>query len=88
MDSNTLGFCTSATPQERTKGGDAAPTVPTDGAITTKITWAAAARTATATIQCTLHPKVTSRSWAIGQTTGGLHLIHGGRASKKPYNRR
>jgi hypothetical protein len=58
-----------------------------DGAITTKITQAVAARTATATIRYTLHPKDTSRPWAAGRTTGGHHPVHGGQTSENPYNR-
>jgi hypothetical protein len=68
--------------------GIIAPSVPVDGAITTKITWVVTARTATATIRYTLHPKDASRPWAAGRTTGGHHPIHGGRPSENPYNRR
>jgi hypothetical protein len=75
-------------PQERTKGDDTAPTVLTHGAITTKITRVIAARAADATVQHALHPKDTSRPWAVGQTTGGHHSIHGGWTGENPCNRR
>jgi hypothetical protein len=63
------------------------PIVSADEAITTKITRAVATRTATATIQYTLHPKDASRPWTVGWTTGRHHPVSG-RTSENPYNRR
>jgi hypothetical protein len=91
LGASTSGSCTSAPPmpvQERTKGGDPAPVVPIDGAITTNITRAITARDATATIRCAIQPKITSQSWAVGWTTGGHHSIHGGQTKKNPCNKR
>jgi transposase InsO family protein len=91
LGSSTPGSCTSVVPtppQERTKGDDTAPTLPANRAITTKITQASTTRVAAATVRCALHPKITSRSWAVGRTTGGHHSIHGGQTKKNPYNRR
>jgi hypothetical protein len=91
LGSTTPGSYTSAAslpPQERTKGGDTTLTVPADGAITTKITRAVAAQTATTTIWYTLHPKDASRPWVVGRTTRGHHPVHDGQTSENPYNRR
>jgi hypothetical protein len=74
--------------QEQNEGSDPTPAVPADGTITTKITRAIAAQAATATIRCALQPKNTSRSWVVGQATGGYYSIHGGRTKKNPCNRR
>jgi hypothetical protein len=62
--------------KERTEGGSA------DGAITIEINHAAAA-----SIWDTLHTNIRSRSWVLGQTTGGHHSIHGGQTKKRSCNR-
>jgi hypothetical protein len=49
-------------PQERTKGGDTAPTVPAHGTVIAKNTRAVTGWATAATIWHTLHPKITSRS--------------------------
>jgi hypothetical protein len=88
---STLGSCTLAAPshpQERTKGGDTAPTVPAYGTVTAKSTRAVTAQATTAIVWHTLHPKITSRSWAAGWTTGGHHSFNSGRTRKNPCNRR
>jgi hypothetical protein len=77
----------SSPPQERTKGGDVAPAVPTYGTVTAKSTRAVSARATAATIWYTLHPKDASRPWEIGRTTRGHHSIHGGRTSESTYKR-
>jgi hypothetical protein len=89
--STTPGSCTPATslpPQEQTKGGDAAPTVPAYGTIIAKSTRVDPTQATTATIWRPLYPKITSRFWTAGRATGGRHSIHGGRTDESPCNRR
>jgi hypothetical protein len=64
------------------------PTVLAHGIVATKSTWAVASQATAATVWRTLHPKITSQSWAAGQAIGGRHSIHGGRIKKNHFNRR
>jgi hypothetical protein len=85
------GACTSVTltpPQEQDKGDDTTPTVSTNGTITTKITRVIDAQVVATTVRCALHPKVTSRPWAVGWTTEGHHSVHGGWTGKNHCNTR
>jgi hypothetical protein len=74
--------------QERTKGGDPGSIVPVDGAITTETDRPVIAQSAAATVRCTLQPKNSSRSWAVGRATGRHHSVHGGQTKKNPCNQR
>jgi hypothetical protein len=70
-------------PQEWTEGSDPTPTVPIDGAITTKITQAAAARATAATVRCELQPKNTSS--LLAGPPEGITLFT---VAKNPCNKR
>jgi hypothetical protein len=72
LGSTTPGFCTPAPPQEQTKGCNTTPSVPIDGAITTKITRIVVVRTTTATIRYTLHPKDASSLRWLAEPPEGI----------------
>jgi hypothetical protein len=91
LGSPTAGSCSSTAsspPQEQTKGGNTASTVPAHETVATKSTRAVAAQATAVTVWRTLHPKITSRSWAASWATGGHHSIHGGHTKKNPCIRR
>jgi hypothetical protein len=72
---------------EQTKGGEPAPVVPADGAITTEIHRAVTACATAATIRCALQPKNNSWSWMVGWATKRHHSIRGGWTKKCSYNK-